>query len=112
MPSTPTSIFRGRAQFKAPLGIGVGVEQLAYTILTNAQVLALRATPITLVPSPGAGFVLEFLSALLWLDYTAAYTAGAGDDMAIRYNNGGTLTSVSDTIEATAFLTASADTQT
>jgi hypothetical protein len=74
--------------------------------LTNAEVLALRATPITLVAAPGAGKVLEFVSACLLFDYTAAYTqSNATDDLAVRYNNAGTLTTVSETIEATNFLT-------
>lgn len=82
--------------------------QYADVSLTNAEVLALRAAPKTLVAAPGAGKVLELVSAILTFDYTAAYTAGAGDDLAIRYQSGAGAIA-SDGIEATAFLTAAAD---
>jgi hypothetical protein len=76
--------------------------------LTNAQVLAL-ATAIELVPAPGAGYVNEFISGALFFDYTAAYTEpSAPDDLAIRYIDGaGTITS--QDVDATNFLTATAD---
>jgi hypothetical protein len=76
--------------------------------LTNAMVLALRATPITLVAAPGAGKVIEFISAALIFDYVGAYTESA-DNLAVRYENGSGVI-VSDTIEATGFADATADT--
>lgn len=78
--------------------------------LTNAEMLALRATPKTLVAAPGAGKVLEFLSACLLFDYTGAYTESA-DNMAVKFENGSGV-AVSDTIEATGFVDATADTLT
>lgn|SRR5574341_554601 len=77
------------------------------TVLTNAQVVALRATPVTVVAAPGAGKFAEFVSALLVFNRTAAYTAGAGDDLAFRFNN--TTGTVVATAEATGFLTAAGD---
>jgi len=55
--------------------------------LTAAQLLALNATPVTLVAAPGAGKVLVFERALLYLAYnSAAYAGIAGnEDLAIRY---------------------------
>jgi len=82
--------------------------QYASTSLTNTNMLALRATPITVVSAPGAGKILEFISACLIFDYTAAYTETT-DNMAIRYNDGSGVI-VSDTIEATGFVDATADT--
>jgi hypothetical protein len=78
--------------------------------ITNAQMLALRATPKTLVSAPGAGKVLEFVSALLVFDYTAAYTESA-DNMAVRYTDGSGVIQ-SQTIEATGFVDATVDTVT
>lgn len=78
--------------------------------LTNAQVLALRATPITLVSAPGAGKVIEFVSATLLFDYTAAYTE-TDDNLAVKYENGAGV-QASDDIETTGFLDATADTVT
>ncbi len=75
--------------------------------LTNAQMLALRATPITLIAAPGAGFVLKVISGQAFFDYTAAYTESA-DNIAIRYENGSGVSIA--TFETTAFLTATADT--
>jgi hypothetical protein len=81
---------------------------VAEVSLTNAEMLALRATPKSLVGAPGAGYFLEFISATLAFDYTAAYTESA-DNMAVRYTNGSGVI-VSDTIEATGFVDATADT--
>ena len=78
--------------------------------ITNAEMLALRATPKTLVAAPGAGYTIEFISAQLYFDYTGAYTETA-DNMAIRFTDGsGTI--VSQAIEATDFVDATADTMT
>lgn len=45
--------------------------------LTAAEILLLHTTPKTLVAAPGAGKVLEFVSAALFLDHGGtAYTGG------------------------------------
>jgi hypothetical protein len=77
--------------------------------LTNAQMLAIATTPITLVAAPGAGYVNEFVSGALFFDYTAAYAEpSAPDDLVVRYTDGsGTITS--QDVDATNFLTATAD---
>lgn len=75
--------------------------------ITNAEMLALRATPKTLVAAPGAGYMLEFVSAVLMFDRTAAYTETA-DNMAIRYVDGSGVI-VSQAIEATGFVDAAGD---
>lgn len=87
-----------------------GVTQFVEVSLTNAEMLALRASPKTLVAAPGAGYYNEFVSATLFFDYTAAYTETA-DNMAIKYTDGSG-TAVSQTIEATGFVDATADTAT
>lgn len=77
------------------------------TVLTNAQVLALRATPITVVAAPGAGKWCEFVSASLLFNRTAGYTETA-DNFVIRYvNSAGTVASA--TIETTGFVDAAGD---
>lgn len=96
----------------SPVWTSLAAFETPVISLTNSEVLNLRATPKTLVAAPGAGKILWFHEILLMFDFTAAYTAGAGDDMAVRFNNAGTMTTVSDTIEATGFLTAAADTVT
>lgn len=80
--------------------------------LTSAQVKAVRATPITLVPAPGVGKVLEFMSASLFLDYggTNVFTESTAN-LAIKYTDGSGV-AVSQTIESTGFIDQSADTLT
>lgn len=77
--------------------------------ISSAALLALNATPQTLVAAPGAGKALILVSAELWLDYggTAYNGIAAGEDLAIKYSdaNGATLA----TVETTGFLDATAD---
>jgi hypothetical protein len=86
---------------------GDGVTQWAEVSITNAEMLALRATPKTLVAAPGTGKVLEFVAAQLFFDRTAVYTEST-DNMAIRFNNT-TGVLVSQAIESTGFVDAAAD---
>lgn len=82
------------------------------TTLTSAQVKAVRATPITLVAAPPAGFSLKFMWAKLFLDYggTNVFTE-VGNNLAVRFNDGsGPI--VSQTIEMTGFIDQNADTET
>lgn len=81
--------------------------QYAEVSITNAEMLALRATPKTLVAAPGAGYILELIKAWLFFDYTAAYTEDA-DNLAILWGAAGSAASA--TIEATGFVDATADT--
>jgi hypothetical protein len=80
------------------------IPNYAEVTLTNAQMLALRATPIALVAAPGKTSTFrEFLSALLVVNVTTtAYTVGT-NDMVIR-QTGTTGVILSDTIEAVGFL--------
>lgn len=75
--------------------------------LTAAEMLALRATPKTLVAAPGAGYALEFISAVFIYDYVAAFTEST-DNIAVKYTDGSG-TAVSLTLETTGLLDATAD---
>ena len=57
-----------KGKFAAPL-LSQGTSDLRYAdvLLSNADIKALRATPKTLVPAPGTGKMLEFLSAVVML---------------------------------------------
>lgn len=77
--------------------------------ITTGELLALHATPKTLVAAPGAGFAIIPVSVQLMLDYNSAAYDGiaAGEDLEVRYTNGaGQLVA---TIETTGFLDAVAD---
>ena len=68
-----------------------GTNQIttATTTLTTAQVNNLKATPISLVAAPGAGYWLEFRGATLSYNYTTtAFTVGSDEDFIIRYDGG------------------------
>lgn len=87
----------------------VTTVQYATLSITNAQMLAIASTPITLVAAQGAGTVVELLSGELFFDYTAAYAEpSAPDDLVVRYIDG-TGTIVSQDVDATGFLTATGD---
>lgn len=81
--------------------------QYAEVAVTAAEMLALRATPKELVAAPGAGYALEFVSALFIYDYVAAFTETA-DNIAVKYTDGSG-TTVSLTLETTGLLDATAD---
>jgi hypothetical protein len=57
-----------KGKFAAPL-LSQGTSDLRYAdvLLSNSDIKALRATPKTLVPAPGTGKILEFLSAVVML---------------------------------------------
>lgn len=76
--------------------------------LDNDDILALRATPFTLVAAPGAGKVIEFMSAELFYDYGGTVYTESADNLIIRYADGSGQ-AVSETIETTAFIDAVAD---
>jgi hypothetical protein len=68
--------------------------------VTTAELLALNATPKTLVAAPGSGKVLQFMGAVGFLDYNTATYTGNGK-LRIHYTNGSG-TAVSDEVAAAA----------
>jgi|GEM_PF-596733 len=77
--------------------------------ITTGQLLALHATPKTLVAAPGANKAVILIDATLFLDYNSAAYDGiaAGEDLEIRYTNGSG--QLAATIETTGFLDQTAD---
>lgn len=72
--------------------------------ITSAQLLALYATPVELVPAPGSNKLLEFLSAVVHKPAGTAYAGiAAGEDLAIKYTDGSG-TRVNTSLETTGFL--------
>lgn len=72
------------------------------TALTNALLLAARATPIALTPAAPAGYRWNFVTASWNQNNTGAYTESA-DNFAVKYENGSGV-AVSETIESGGFL--------
>ena len=85
-----------------------GLVGQTVTTLTNAQVLALRATPITLVAAPGAGYFLEFVSAAFVLNYGGTQYTESNDNLAVKYVNGSG-SAASATVECTGFIDVAGD---
>lgn len=66
-----------------------GVLKHVDVTITSAEVLALNATPKTLVAAPGANKALIFEGAVLTKPAGTAYAdVAAGDDLAIKYTDG------------------------
>lgn len=88
---------------------GPAIDVITDVTITSAQLLALNATPITLVAAPAAGTANVLLDVQFFLDYNSAAYAGiaAGEDLAVRYTNGSG--DILATVEATGFLDATAD---
>lgn len=77
--------------------------------ITSAQLLALNATPQTLVNAPGAGKILVPEYIHLWLDHAGTDYDGVatGEDLAVKYTDGSGEEVAR--VETTGFLDASAD---
>lgn len=66
-----------------------GVRDSGVITITNAQLLALNATPKTLVAAPGANKAIVPIMVVFFHDYaTAAFTVAAGEDLAVKYTDG------------------------
>ena len=76
--------------------------------LSNVNIKALRATPITLVAAPGAANFIEVISAVLILDYGSEVLTESADNLVIEYNTSGV--DITAAIESTGFIDAAADT--
>lgn len=78
-----------------------GLIQYSERDISSTLVLAAFATPVQVVPAPGVGQVLEFISAVMILDYKSATYVNART-CHFEYASGGT--TVSDTVAAAAFI--------
>lgn len=101
-------IEKSRRSFHAPEFIGDAGRYVDKTI-TSAQLLALNATPITILPAPGAGKAWVIDRVVLTLPYNSVAYAGiaAGEDLAFKYTDAAGTTIL--TVEATGFLDATAN---
>jgi hypothetical protein len=98
-----------KGKFMAPGLIQGSAEIRALeTVLTSAQVKALRATPITVVPAPGAGKSLELVSALLQLNYGGTNAFTGPQNVQVKYKDGASA-AVSQAVTGTGFIDQTAD---
>ena len=94
--------------------VGLGTQGAATlvnarTTLTNAQVLLLGTTGVTVAAAPGAGYFIDVIDGVGVFDYTGAYTAGAGVDLKLFYSSRTAGNAASNTIETTGWLDATED---
>lgn len=91
-----------------PAGATFSLGQGAYAevAISNAELLALYTTSKELVAAPGAGYVLELLSAVLIMDHGGTDFTTNGD---VTIQTGTTGTAQSDTVAAADWMQASAD---
>lgn len=79
------------------------IARTAIVALSSAQVLALNATPISVLAAPAAGTAHRILAVEAYKPAGTGYAGiAAGEDIALRYTNGSGATLA--TIEATGFL--------
>ena len=77
--------------------------QVATVQITNTQLKAMRATPATLVAAPGAGKVLEFISAVIKNNGGTNALTESTANMTVKYTDGSGA-AVSQAIESTGFV--------
>lgn len=108
MSYAPTIHSAPTGEYSAALADLASRAQVADVTLTAAQVLALNATPRTLIAAPGANKAIIVTGVQFYLPYnSAAYAVDAADDINIRYTDGsGQLVA---TVETTGFLTATSN---
>ena len=95
--------------FKA-FGSEVTGIQSATIDLTNAQVLALWSTPVTVVAAPGSGKSVDVVGATLAFKYTGAYTSVSGNNLRLYYTSRQANNAASASITSLGFLDATANT--
>lgn len=99
----------GTWKVESPLSQGDTADvQHAKVTITSAQVKALRATPISLVAAPGSGKVLQFLGAVLHLNYGSNVFTELADNLGIKYTDG-VGAQASEDIETTGFIDATSN---
>lgn len=86
-----------------------GVEQRRVTQLTNAQLLALAATPVEVIPAPGSGKCIHVTGWRFRLIHngTTMDDAAADGNLILEYEGGSTI----DSIEANGLIDGTANTQ-
>lgn len=82
---------------------GAAVISIAKVVLTSAQIKTLRATPITIVPAAGAGYVNELIGWDAFCKYGGTNVFTNPQDLALKYKDG-TTAQISETLTSAGFL--------
>ncbi len=107
IPSSPSTSYP--VPFKAGGSEVTGIIS-ASVDLTNAQVLALWSTPVTIVAAPGTAKSIDVVSVTLAYKYTGAYTSVSGNNLRLYYGSRQANNAASASITALGFLDATANT--
>ena len=112
--STPWNTAAGNIRdnwdvLETQLGVGITANLKVVSVdLTNAQIKDLADTPVELVAAQGANTLIEFLGAVIILDYGSEVLVESADNLVIEYDSG-SAAAVSQDIEMTGFIDQSAD---
>lgn len=106
-----SSVLSGDATLSAAGALTLAVTQMKYAAVevSSAELLAINATPKTLVAAPGAGFTTILHRALLVLNWNSVAYANNGVLGIYETNAAGAL--LTGTLTLASFLAATADTQ-
>ncbi len=104
---TSTAVTAYPVPFKAYGAEVTGITSVVKD-LTNAEVLALNTTPVTIIPAPGSGKFIDVIGASLEFNYTGAYSSVA--NLRLFYSTRLTGAAASAVITGSGFLDATADT--
>lgn len=63
----------------------VRVQARAYVTVPNASVLTLNATPVVIIPAPGAGKIIVVNRMVVSKAAGVAFAVGAGEDLQLQY---------------------------
>lgn len=88
--------------------IDPAVIQVKKVSITNAQLKAMRATPVQLVPAQGADTLIQVESITLKLNAGANVLTESADNMVVQYSDSGQ--DITGAIESTGFIDQAADT--
>ncbi len=102
----PRPRFPSTVNIEDQRGGGGTQENTATVALTNANLLAMNATPITIVPAQGAGTLIEVVSMVLDVKWVTDGAFAGGSALGLKYGAAGTAAAA--TVAATVLTTISA----
>lgn len=74
-------------KFRRPIASPFG-EQSKLTVITSAQLLAMNATPISIVPAPKTGFANVLIGIMAHKPAGTAYNLTTATGLSVKYTNG------------------------
>lgn len=86
-----------------------GIPRAAEVLISSSEIIALNATPKTILAAPGTGKVAEFIGGMLLIGSGTVAYVESGANLAVRYVGSGGV-QISEEIETTGFIDQTEDT--